>query len=613
MARPPDGGRWLGLATAALVLGLGAWNLRRPEPSPPPPFPVPPPAVTPPTIALTSPKPRPPKPAPEAPKAVGSGFDLVDVSAKAGLAFIHKKGVYPKALANIGPWLASIGAASAVTDFDGDGRMDLYFTSTATGSLNALYRANGDGTFTDVAAKAGLADVNTPQGSLRPLFFDFDADGDPDLVMTTQWCTRVFRNKGGGAFEETTASAGIEHCALAYASNALDLDGDGDLDLVIGDYFPQVDLQVPTRFDFMQNSLTTADNGGEVLLYENDGTGRFKPFPGNLGVKTDGWVQAVGVWDVDGDGKSDLYLAVDYNNDRLYLNKGAGKLVDVSGRLENKYSRNGMNSEFADLEGDGRASVYVTHIYEPPYKLGGNTLWTFDKGLGPARDRAKDMGVAACGWAWGGKFADFDNDGNLDLAVTNGYISADPGKNYWYRMSVLASASRAVMADARNWPPIEDYSMSGYQRKCVYRNMGGRFELVTHETGMKEDVGDGRGLAVVDAFDEGLPALLATYIGGPARLWRAVSKDGNAWVGLKLLGKKPRDAWGASVTLKGGGRIQRRELQPGNSFMSQSDPRLLFGLGPGGKAEDVTVRWPSGLVQKLGPLEAGRYHVLKEP
>lgn len=619
MARPPDGGRWLGLGTAAVVLGLGMWNLRKPEASAPPPPPVP--VVTPPTAPPAPPAPpkgngkapvKPPTPV-EPPKAVGGGFDLVDVTAKAGIAFVHKKGVYPKPLANIGPWLASIGAASAVTDFDGDGRMDLYFTSTATGSLNALYRNNGDGTFTDVAAKAGLADVNTPQGSLRPLFFDFDSDADPDLVMTTQWCTRVFRNRGDGSFEETTATAGIAHCALAYASNALDLDGDGDLDLVIGDYFPQVDLQVPTRFDFMQNSLTTADNGGEVFLYENDGTGRFKPFPENMGVKTDGWVQAVGVWDVDGDGKSDLYLAVDYNNDRLYLNKGGAKLVDASSRLENKYSRNGMNSEFADLEGDGKPSIYVTHIYEPPYKLGGNTLWTFDPGLGPARERAKDLGIAACGWAWGGKFADFDNDGLLDLAVTNGYISADPDKNYWYRMSVLASASRAVMADARNWPPIEDYSMSGYQRKCVYRNVGGRFELVTHATGLKDDVGDGRGLALVDAFDEGLPSLLATYIGGPARLFRAVPKGSNAWVGFRLLGKRPRDAWGASVTVKGGGRTQRRELEPGNAFMSQSDPRLLFGLGLGGTASEVTVRWPSGLVQKLGPLEAGRYHTLKEP
>ncbi|TBR17542.1 CRTAC1 family protein, partial [bacterium] len=561
-----------------------------------------------------APKPAPSPEAPEpAPPPVKDAFDLVDVTAQVGLRFTHKKGIYPAALANIGPWLASIGAASAVTDFDGDGRMDLYFTSTATGSLNSLYRNNGDGTFSDVAAKAGLADVNTPQGSLRPLFFDFDLDGDPDLVLTTQYCTRVFRNKGDGTFEETTAAAGIAHCGLAYASNALDLDGDGDLDLVIGDYFPQVDLQVPSRFDFMQNSLTTADNGGEVLLYENDGTGRFKPFKDNLGVKTDGWAQAVGVWDVDGDGRSDLYLAVDYNNDHLYLNKGGPRLVDASSRLENKYSRNGMNSEFADLEGDGRPSVYVTHIYEPPYKLGGNTLWTFDKGLGPARERAKDLGVAACGWAWGAKFADFDSDGFQDLVVTNGYISQNPDKNYWYRMSVLAAASRAVMADARNWPPIEDYSMSGFQRKCVYRNVAGHFELVTHETGMKEDVGDGRGLAVVDPFDEGSPSLLATYIGGPARLWRAVPKAGNAWVGFKLLGKRPRDAWGAAVTVTGGGRVQRREVEPGNSFMSQSDPRLLFGLGPGGKAEDVTVRWPSGKVQKLGPLAAGRYHTLQEP
>ena len=617
MARLPEGGRWLGPLTAALVLGLGSVALRREKPpvalpSPPPPVaaPLSPPAARtpkPPPAAAPVPSPRAPKPltAPVVGKGRGP-FDFVDVSASAGLKFVHQKGSFPAALANVAPWLASIGAAAAVTDFDGDGRMDLYFTSTAPGSQNALYRNNGDGTFTDVAAKAGLADVNKQQGSTRPLFFDFDDDGDQDLVLNTQYCTKVFRNDGDGTFAEVGAASGVTHCGLSYASNAADLDGDGDLDLVIGDYFPDVDFSVPTRFDFMHNSLTAADNGGPIILYENDGAGRFKPFPDNLGVTSRGWTQAVGVWDVDGDARPDLYFATDYNNDQLYLNKGGGRLTDASASLDNKYSRSGMNAEFADLAGDGRPSVYVTHIYEPPYKLGGNTLWTFAPGAASVVERAKELGIAACGWAWGGKFADFDNDGLQDLVVANGYISADRGKNYWYRMSVLVAASRAVVADARNWPPIEDNSMSGYQRKCVYRNTGSTFELVTHDTGMKDDLADGRAFAVVDPFDEGLPSLAAAYIGSPARLWRAAAKGGNAWVGLQLLGKRPRDPWGAAVTVKGGGRVQRKELQPANSFMSQSDPRLLFGLGPGGKADEVTVRWPSGKIQKAGPLAPAR-------
>lgn len=615
MARAPDGGRWLGLTTAALVLGLGAWNLRRPAPEPLAPAPPPPVApVTPAPPVLT---PLPPKvtvetKAPEAPKGVP--FDLVDVTTSVGISFFHAKSSFPDAIKNVEPWLASVAGGVSATDFDLDGRVDLYFASAATGTPNALYRNNGDGTFTDVAAKAGLADLNNlGQGSSRPLFFDFDNDGDPDLVLTTQYCPRVFRNRGDGTFAETTAEAGITHCALSYASNALDLDGDGDLDLVIADYFPPTNFHIPDRLDFMPNSITTADNGGEVTLYRNDGTGRFEPFPGNLGVRSKIWVLSVGVWDVDGDGRRDLYLATDYNDDSLYLNKGTTTLLDVSDRLEHKYSRSGMNSEFVDLEGDGRPSVYVTHIYEPPFKLGGNTLWTFERGATGVRERARELGIASCGWSWGAKFADFDNDGLMDLAVANGYISANRAKDYWYRMSVLASATREVISNARNWPPMEDFSMSGFQRKCVYRNVGESFELVTHDIGMKDDIGDGRVLSAVDPFDEGRPSLAAGYVGSPARLWHNVDKTGNAWVGLNLKGKRPRDPWGAAVTLKSGGRVQRRELQPANSFMGQSDPRLLFGLGPGGKAEDVTVRWPSGLVQKLGALEAGRYHTVSEP
>lgn len=601
----PDGGRWLGPAAAALVLGLGSAVLIRATPRPAPPAP---PAPLPAAPAPAAPVPPPTKPA----AAAAKGFDLVDVTSAAGIAFVHAKTLFPASIKNVEPWLASVGVSASVVDFDGDGRMDLYFTNSLQGSKNALYRNNGDGTFTDAAEKAGIAFVNETQGSNRPLFFDFDDDGDADLVLATQYCHRVFRNRGDGTFEETTRTAGLDRCSLAYASNALDLDSDGDLDLVIGEYFPQNNFQVPERFDFMQNSLVSADNGGQVTLYENDGTGRFKPFPDNRGVRSPGWVLSVGVWDVDGDGKSDLYLAHDYNNDKLYLNKPGG-LVDASDRLHNKYSRSGMNSEFADLDGDGRASVFVTHIYEPPYKLGGNTLWTFSEGGRRVTERAKALGVASCGWAWGGKFADFDNDGLTDLAVTNGYISAEPDKIYWYRMTTLASASREVVADARNWPPMEGFSMSGFQRKCVYRNTGRGFRLVTHETGMKDDVADGRALASVDYRDEGRASLAAGYIGAPARLWRAVPPAENAWVGFKLQGKRPRDAWGAVVTVKGGGRVQRRELQPANSFMSQSDPRLLFGLGPGGRPESVTVRWPSGKTQALGAFAEGRYHTLKEP
>lgn len=597
----------LGLTVAAVVLGAGLLKNRR-APAPPPP-----PAPAPSAPAVPEPPPPRPVPPPAGPAEPALPFDLVEASRQAGLVFTHRPFRAHPSLENIHGWLAAIGVGVAVADVDGDGRPDVYVTNTAWRSQNALFLNQGGGRFREAGAEWGLADVNQRWPSGRPLFVDVDNDGDRDLVLATTFCPQLFINEGK-RFAPREGAGGLDYCGLTLASNALDYDGDGDLDVVLAGYFPEVDFSSPTTTMFMQNSLTEADNGGLTVVYENDGTGRFKRAdgPGMPGGRH--WTNAVGVWDFDDDGRPDLFFATDYNKDRVYLNRGGGRFEDASESVAHKYSRSGMNADVAELFAPGRPAVYVTHIYEPPYRIGPNALWTWTGDARRFTDVGRESGAGTCGWSWAGKFVDLDSDGREDLVVTNGFISGDPLKNYWYKMSLMASAAGLVLADSRNWLPFEDYSMSGFQRKCVYLNDGARLVPVTARTGMKDDVSDGRAVAVIDPDGDGSQDLVMGNQSQPLRYYRNEARHKNRWVGFSLVGTRSnRDAWGARVRVRAGTKTLTRRLWPANAFMSQSDARPFFGLGDWAGTVDAEVRWPSGAVSTLTGLAAGRYHRVVEP
>ncbi|MDE2292121.1 MAG: CRTAC1 family protein, partial [Elusimicrobia bacterium] len=529
----------------------------------------------------------------------------------AGLVFRHEKFVPASELANVAPWLGALGVGVAVADVDGDGRPDILVTNSRVGSKSALFINQGDGTFKDEAERAGLADLSSGEGALRPLFFDWDNDGRPDLLLTTTWCVRAFHNEGGGRFREVTDAAGIRFCGYAVASTALDYDGDGRLDVVIAGLYPPVRFTRPSTTVVMQDDIVHADNGGEVAVFHNDGGGRFHRVPGDLGLKGGGWTMSAASWDFDGDSRPDLYFAVDANTDRAYLNRGGGRFQDVSASLETPDSRQGMNADVATIQ--GRPAVFVTHVYRPPYLLGFNKLWAFDGAAGGFKDLPHALGAEDCGWGWGGKFVDLDLDGEPDLVVSNGFISGGRDKDYWPLLGPLAVAGGRTLADIRNWPPMAGYSLGGYQRDCVFHMQGGRLVDVSNAVGFAGERSDSRGIAVIDVRGDGRQDLVIGAEGQPLRFYRDVPPPANAWIGLRLRGTRSnRDAWGARVTVRLDGRTLERQLWPANGFMSQSDSGLVFGLGPARRVRDVTVRWPSGTVQDFGPLPAGRYHSLVE-
>lgn len=553
---------------------------------------------------------EPPKSAAEVP------FRLIEVSTAVGIVNTHQKFTPHPSLANVGPYLAALGGASvAVVDYDGDGSMDVYLTNTAAGSKNKLFRNNHDGTFTEVAEAAGLADVNTPYGSNRALFFDYDNDGRPDLFLQTIYCPKLFHNEGGGRFKDVTKESGLDHCGFGTASTAVDVDGDGLLDLVVADYFPDVDFLDPKTTKFMWDNPTTgvATNGGPILVWHNDGGGHFSRWKGDLGLKSRGWTHAIDAYDLRGDGRLDLYFATCFGNDQLYLNEGGGRYRDDSATLDKGRAYAGMTAFIQDIEGRGSPTIFVSDIYVP--------------GKSPSRNFAArrgqdgrwvsvsdDLGIGKCGWVWGAVFADLDDDGKPDLVLSNGMVSNDPKREYWYAEEQMEGAARSVRVDARNWPPFGTMSYAGDERDCVYWNRGGRFDEVSALIGFDAGRSDGRGIAAIDVLNDGRLSLVQANSGQPARFYKNETVRVNHWIGFALTGTTSnRDAVGAEVTLKTASGEQRAVVRSATGYLAQSDRRVHFGLGADAKVRSVEVLWPDGKRQTLKAPAADRYHAVTEP
>jgi hypothetical protein len=201
----------------------------------------------------------------------------------------------------------------------------------------------------------------------------------------------------------------------------------------------------------------------------------------------------------------------------------------------------------------------------------------------------------------------------MDLFVANGFISADPDRDYWYGMSKVAGATGAVFEDAASWPPIGSASLSGYERSRVLLNREGQMTDVAEAVGVTDRY-DGRAVALVDLFNRGVLDVVVANQGAPALVYRNTVAPGNHWVAFELVGTRSnRSAIGAEVVIAFGGRRQRRVVAGGMGFASQNDRRVHFGLGRQTQVEEVEIRWPSGEVQRLEAPAVDRLHVVTEP
>ena len=223
------------------------------------------------------------------------------------------------------------------------------------------------------------------------------------------------------------------------------------------------------------------------------------------------------------------------------------------------------------------------------------------------------MGVEMGGWSWGMQFGDFNNDGTMDIYVTNGYVSVDRNHSYWYDFSKVAGGNSTIISDAANWPAMEGRSLSGYQQKRVWVNDGaGKFNDVAQMVGAT-DTYDGRSVALADLWNRGVLDVIVTNQRGPLLMYKNTVSPENQWIDFELEGTASnRSALGAEVKLFWSGRQQAQTVSGGSGFCAQNQRRLHFGLGKNTQIEKAVIRWPSGKTQTVDNPAIGQVNKIKE-
>jgi enediyne biosynthesis protein E4 len=549
------------------------------------------------------------------------GFYLEEVSHAAGIHFVHQSPKLDPKLDPIMPEVASMGASVSIVDFDRDGWPDLYVTNSAIGSKNALYRNMHDGTFKDVASELGIADVNQPGTgvSTGAVWGDYDNDGYEDLFLIKWGRPELFHNDQGQGFTRVTDPAGLPPWINANTAIWLDYDGDGLLDLFVGGYYSEdIDLWHLTTTRIMPESFEYAKNGGRKYLFHNLGHGKFEEVSSQLGINSRRWALAAAAGDLRGTGHPDLFVANDYGVSELYFNDGK-RFHEVGEQTGVGFApKSGMNTAFGDILNQGRYAVYVSNISEDGILIQGNNLWVPKEGTAgdgiQYQNLARDFGVELGGWSFGAQFGDLNNDGTLDLYLTNGYISLDHKRSYWYDFSKVAGGNTTIIGDAKNWPAFEGRSLSGYQTKRVWLNDGaGKFVDVAQAVGAT-DTYDGRSVALVDLWNRGVLDVVVANQNGPLLLYKNTVAPETEWIEFELEGTTSnRSAIGAQVTMFWNGQQQAQEVSGGSGFAAENDRRLHFGLGKNPQIEKAVIRWPSGKVQTIDKPAAGQLHKMKEP
>jgi enediyne biosynthesis protein E4 len=528
-----------------------------------------------------------------APKARGGAPIFTDVTDAAGIRW----GI-TKVAARGWNIVETMGGGGGFVDYDGDGLLDVYLVSysrepQADGkpAEDALYRNNGNGTFTDVTAQAG---IRSGMRGMGLAVGDYDNDGRPDLYVSGYGEHRLWHNEGNGRFADVTAKAGLVPAPRWGTSAAfLDYDGDGRADLFVASYLDfDPDGKIPC--DMIQDRpfcSIEGFRGSSPVLYHNNGDGTFTDVTAKAGLSRPG-AKGMGVVaaDLDGDGFIDLFQTNDTAPNDLWHNRKDGTFVNVGLESEVAYDPSGktlgaMGIDAFDQDGDGRLDVFVANFTNQANQL-------FRNGAdGVFHDVADSLGLGAVSLPMSGfgvRFLDYDNDGRMDLFVNNGHPFEPVGKV---------------------WPGIT-YA----ERPFLFENTGSGFREVAQERGSAlARAYVGRGLAIGDYDNDGDPDLLLFCVGEPPRLLRNDGGNRGHWLGLNLAGAPAhRETVGAKATVTAGGRARTLVRIGGTSYLSASDPRLLFGLGELTRVQQVEVRWPSGRSERFGGFAADRYVTLRE-
>ncbi|MEZ5400194.1 MAG: CRTAC1 family protein [Bryobacteraceae bacterium] len=529
-----------------------------------------------------------------------AGIRFEDVSESSGLRVRHHTRRFDGKHADVLGMFTSGGASAAVGDYDNDGLDDVFVTNSDDGKPNYLFHNEGGLKFTDVGAKMGVTGGNDPKSIVADaLWFDYDNDGWRDLLVARFGTPILYHNEKGKAFKDVSASSGLNKFGNTIAAIAFDYDRDGHLDLMLGNYFKPLNLIELPDPHVLPNDLDNAVNGGGVTLWRNTGKGSFVEVTEKAGFAAHtGWTLDLGHGDFNNDGWQDVYLACDYGTDRIYFNNKDGTFTDATEKSIGFDTRKGMNADVADYDNDGWLDIYVTNITDE-YMKECNMLW-HNNHDGTFTDVSKETNTCATLWGWSAKFGDFDNDGWADIFVVNGLRSAEK-ENYIPVLLEMITRPGVDFTDVRLWPNIGSMTWSGYQKKKLFHNLRGQaFKEISGEAGVDNEL-DGRGIGLADFDNDGRIDIYQVNADQFAVLYRGKTDVGN-WVQLELDGgPSNRDAIGARVKISAGGATQIQEVNGGNGYAGQSMHRLHFGLGKATKIDAIEIHWPDGKVEAPAP------------
>lgn len=549
------------------------------------------------------------------------GFFLEEVSEEAGIQFTHQSPKLDERLEHILPQVASIGASVSVADVNSDGYHDIYLTNSRYDTKNALYKNNGDGTFTNIAPEMGIADLNKEGTgvSMGAIWGDFNNSGYEDLFLYKWGKPELFRNDDGKGFTRITAEAGLPDWINANTAVWLDYDGDGSLDLFIGGYYDEsINLWELESTKIMPDSYEYATNGGRNYLFKNNGDGTFTDVTEETGLTSRRWTLAAATADLTGSGFSDLVIANDYGVDEFFVNENGSYFRSAGETAGIGFApKSGMSVAFGDILNQGVFSMYITNISEPGVLIQGNNLWVPSKmsdDVPVFSNLAGNFGVELGGWSYGGQFGDLNNSGYQDLYVANGYVSAEMGTDYWYDFSKVAGGNKAIIQDAKNWPAMSGRSLSGFQQNRIWLNDGaGRFREVSSNVGGFLDL-DSRSVAFADLNNNGNLDIIVATQNNEVKVYRNHTAPDHNWISFDLKGTESnQSAIGAIVELHWNGNRQAQVVSGGNAFSSQNQRPLHFGLGKNAEVEKAVIRWPSGMEQVIDKPEISRMHRITEP
>jgi len=526
--------------------------------------------------------------------ASSPAFTFTDVTRQAGIQFEHNSGAFG------GKFLPeTLGSGCAFLDYDRDGWQDILLINGTDWpghkrrrSTLRLYHNNGNGTFSDVTARAGL---DLEMYGMGVAVGDYNNDGFPDILITCVGQNRLFRNTGKGTFIDVTNSSGLGK-REGFSTSALwfDYDSDGLLDLFVCNYVkwsPEHDVFCSLDGKHKSYCTPEAYRGATCWLFHNQGDGTFEDVTAASGI-FDSSSKSLGValLETNQDGWPDLLVANDTQPNKLYRNQRNGMFKDAAVEAGLAFSsegkaRAGMGVDVADFENTGTPGVAITNFDNEMiglYRMNGKTFEDIapQSGVGIASRNSLGFGCA---------FLDVNLDGWLDFVVANGHIDET----------------------VRNIRGNVGYA----QPPQLFLNGGrGTFHEIAAEIGGDFDQPKvGRGLAYADFDRDGDLDLLLTTNNGPAHLYRNDQPTGNHSIRFRLVGTKSnRDAIGAKVRVFAGGSAQSRMVKGGSSYLSQSELPVTFGLEKRDRIERVVIDWPSGRTEEFKNLAAGRCYECTE-